>query len=83
MAERVGFEPTVRLAWSITRLASKAGMADRTDFTPETTSPERKERAQSPTKFNKITEAGLYPPAHNSLLAGSIPAVNAARECAT
>jgi hypothetical protein len=34
-------------------------------------------------KYNKINEAGLYPPAHNSLLAGSIPAVNAARECAT
>jgi hypothetical protein len=64
-------------------LTSKAGMADRTNFTPETTSPERNERDQSPTKIQQNHEAGLYPPAHNGLLAGSVPAVNAAREYAT
>src|SRR6266850_295577 len=34
-------------------LTSKAGMADRTNFTPETTSPERNERDQSPTKIQQ------------------------------
>src|SRR5882724_3960811 len=60
-------------------LTSRAGMADRTNFTPETTSGTQRTRP----KYNKINEAGLYPPAHNSLLEGSIPAVNAAHECAT
>jgi hypothetical protein len=59
-------------------LISRAGMADRTSFALETTSPERNERNQSPTNG-----ASLYPPAYNSLLEGSIPAVNAAHECAT
>jgi hypothetical protein len=56
-------------------LTNKAGMADRTNFRPETTSPERNERDQSPTKIQQNHEAGLYPPAHNGLLAGSLPAV--------
>jgi hypothetical protein len=34
-------------------LTSKAGMADRTNFTPETISPERNERDQSPTKIQQ------------------------------
>jgi hypothetical protein len=46
-------------------------MADRTSFAPETTSPERNERDQSPTKYNKINEAGPYPSAHNGLVASS------------
>jgi hypothetical protein len=32
---------------------SKAGMVDRTSFAPETTSPERNERDQSPTKIQQ------------------------------
>jgi hypothetical protein len=34
-------------------LTSKAGMADRTNFTPETTSPKRNERDQSPMKIQQ------------------------------
>jgi hypothetical protein len=34
-------------------LTSKAGMADRTNFTPETTPAERNERDQSPTKIQR------------------------------
>jgi hypothetical protein len=45
-------------------------MADRTSFAPETTSPERNERDQSPTKIQQNQEAGLYPSAHNGLVAG-------------
>jgi hypothetical protein len=54
-------------------LTSKADMTDRTNFAPETTSPERNEGDQSPTKINKINEAGFYPPAHNGQVAGSTP----------
>jgi hypothetical protein len=42
---------------------SKAGMVDRTSFAPETTSPERNERDQSPTKnTTKSTKLTVIPP---------------------
>jgi hypothetical protein len=99
MAEREGFEPTVRLALSITRdqqgwygrtappgehrafsmlayvwRGTRDAETKRLDFTPETASPERNERDQSPTKIQQNQRAGLYPPAHNGLVAGSSPA---------
>jgi hypothetical protein len=50
-------------------------MTDRTSFAPETTSPERNEGDQSPTRIKQINEAGLYLPAHNGLVAGSGPLI--------
>jgi len=40
----------IRARWPYVRILLRADMADRTSFTPETTSPELNERDQSPTK---------------------------------
>jgi hypothetical protein len=55
-------------------LTSKAGMADRTRFAAETTSRNATNPINLQRKCNKIDDAGLYPPAHNGLVAGSSPA---------
>jgi hypothetical protein len=43
-------------------LTSKAGMADRTNFTPETTSPERTNAINLRRKFSKITKSAFILP---------------------
>jgi hypothetical protein len=50
-------------------LTSKAGMTERTSFAPETTSPERNERDQSPKKIQQNQRSWPSPPAHNGLVA--------------
>ena len=50
-------------------LTSKAGMTERTSFAPETTSPERNERDQSPKKIQQNQRSWPSPPAHNGQVA--------------
>src|SRR5437879_11389828 len=73
MAERVGFEPTVRFAWWITRRPARlvwwtAPVSHQKRPLRNATNAINLQR-----KYNKINEAGRYPAAHNGLVAGSSP----------
>jgi hypothetical protein len=71
LAERVGFEPTVRFAWWITRRPARlvwwtAPVSHQKRPLRNATNAINLQR-----KYNKINEAGRYPAAHNGLVAGS------------
>jgi hypothetical protein len=70
VAERVGFDPTVRFAWSITRRPAR--LVWRTASASHQKRPLRNatNAINLQRKYNKINEAGLYPSAHNGLVAG-------------